>query len=86
MKTMAKLLKDNNINIGRNRLFVFLRLKKVLMRDNQPYQQYVDAGYFKVSEYTYTNSLGQTKTNRQTFVTRKGQLYITKKVKEFRAA
>lgn len=86
MKTMAKLLKDNNIDIGRNRLFEFLRIKKILMRDNQPYQQYVDAGYFKVNEYTYTNSFGQTKTNRQTFVTGKGQLYITKKVKEFWAA
>lgn len=86
MKTMAKLLKDNNINIGRNRLFEFLRMKKILMKDNQPYQQYVDAGYFKVNEYTYTNSLGKTKTNRQTFITGKGQLYITKKVKEFWAA
>lgn len=86
MKTMAKLLKDNNINIGRNRLFEFLRMKKILMKDNQPYQQYVDAGYFKVNEYTYTNSLGKTKTNRQTFITVKGQLYITKKVKEFWAA
>ena len=83
MKTMAKLLKDSNINIGRNRLFEFLRIKKILMKDNQPYQQYIDAGYFKVNEYTYTNSLGQTKTNRQTFITGKGQLYITKKVKEF---
>lgn len=86
MKTMAKLLKDNNIDIGRNRLFEFLRMKKILMKDNQPYQQYVDAGYFKVNEYTYTNSLGKTKINRQTFITGKGQLYITKKVKEFWAA
>lgn len=83
MKTMAKLLKDNNINIGRNRLFEFLRIKKILMKDNQPYQQYVDSGYFKVNEYTYTNPFGQTKTNRQTLVTGKGQLYITKKVKEY---
>ena len=86
MKTMAKLLKDNNIDIGRNRLFEFLRIKKILMKDNQPYQQYVDAGYFKVNEHTYTDFLGQTKTNRQTLVTGKGQLYITKKVKEFWAA
>lgn len=86
MKTMAKLLKDNNINIGRNRLFEFLRIKKILMKDNQPYQQYIDAGYFKVIEHTYTDFLGQTKTNRQTLVTGKGQLYITKKVKEFWAA
>lgn len=86
MKTMAKLLKDNNINIGRNRLFEFLRINKILMKDNQPYQQYVDAGYFKVIEHTYTDFLGQTKTRRQTLVTGKGQLYITKKVKEFWAA
>lgn len=86
MKTMAKLLKDNNIDIGRNRLFEFLRIKKILMKDNQPYQQYVDAGYFKVIEHTYTDFLGQTKTRRQTLVTGKGQLYITKKVKEFWAA
>lgn len=86
MKTMAKLLKDNNIDIGRNRLFEFLRIRKILMKDNQPYQQYVDAGYFKVIEHTYTDFLGQTKTRRQTLVTGKGQLYITKKVKEFWAA
>lgn len=86
MKTMAKLLKDSNIDIGRNRLFEFLRIKKILMKDNQPYQQYVDAGYFKVIEHTYTDFLGQTKTRRQTLVTGKGQLFITKKVKEFWAA
>ena len=86
MKTMAKLLKDSNIDIGRNRLFEFLRIKKILMKDNQPYQQYVDAGYFKVIEHTYTDFLGQTKTRRQTLVTGKGQIYITKKVKEFWAA
>jgi prophage antirepressor-like protein len=83
MKTMAKLLKDKNINIGRNRLFELLRNRKILMSDNQPYQQYVDAGYFKVNEYTFTNRFGQAKTNRQTFVTGKGQLYIAKKVKEY---
>lgn len=55
MKTMAKLLKDNNINIGRNRLFDLLRTHKILMADNQPYQKYIDAGYFKINEYTYIN-------------------------------
>lgn len=83
MKTMAKLLKEKNMNISRNRLFDLLRIKKILMRDNQPYQQYIDAGYFKVNEYTYTTQFGQTKTNRQTLITGKGQLYIYKKVKEF---
>lgn len=83
MKTMAKLLKNKNLDIGRNRLFDFHRVKGILMKDNQPYQQYIDAGYFKVNEYTYTNSFGQTKTNRITLITGKGQMYICKKVKEF---
>ena len=82
MKTMAKLLKDESINIGRNRLFTLLRNHKILMNDNQPYQRYIDAGYFKVNEYTYKNSSGESKTNRQTFVTGKGQLYIVNKVKK----
>lgn len=82
MKTMAKLLKDENINIGRNRLFTFLRNHKILMDDNQPYQRYIDAGYFKVNEYTYKNSSGDPKTKRQTFVTGKGQVYIVNKVKK----
>lgn len=83
MKTMAKLLKDKDIDIGRNRLFEFLRHQQILMNDNQPYQEYVNAGYFKVNEYTYTNTFGQTKTNRQTLITGKGQLYIAKKVREY---
>ena len=33
---------------GRNRLFEFLRNKKVLMHNNQPYQKYIDCGYFRV--------------------------------------
>ncbi len=83
MKTMAKLLKEKNMDIGRNRLFDFLRIKKILIKDNQPYQQYIDAGYFKINEYTYTSPFGLTKTSRQTLITGKGQLYIYKKVKEF---
>ncbi len=51
MNKMAKLLQDEHIDIGCNRLFQWLRQKKILMQDNMPYQQYVDNGYFKVTEF-----------------------------------
>ncbi|WEZ22071.1 Rha family transcriptional regulator [Bacillus subtilis] len=48
--TLAKIL--NIKGLGQNKLFAFLRDKKILMRDNQPYQTYVDRGYFKVKSKT----------------------------------
>lgn len=34
--------------MGRTKLFRFLRDEGVLMHDNEPHQQYIDSGYFKV--------------------------------------
>lgn len=50
MNDMAKLLNGENISIGRNKLFDFLREQKVLMKDNSPYQKYVDNGWFTTTE------------------------------------
>lgn len=83
MGNMAKLLKDEHINIGRNRLFEWLRQKEILMRNNMPYQRYIDGGYFRVRESTYDTPYG-IKTQQTTMVTGKGQIYITEKLrKEF---
>lgn len=38
---------------GRNNLFEFLRSEKVLDRKNQPYQKYIDMGWFNVIEQHY---------------------------------
>lgn len=46
MKQVAKLL--NRKNFGRTRLFRFLREEGLLMAGNEPYQNFVDAGIFKV--------------------------------------
>lgn len=78
---MAKLLKDENINIGRNRLFEWLRKKEILMKNNIPYQRYIDGGYFQVKESTFETPYG-TKTQQTTFVTGKGQIYITEKLRK----
>lgn len=78
---MSKLLKNEKISIGRNRLFEWLRQNGYLMRNNIPYQKYIESGYFTVKEFTFTSPLG-TKTYQKTYITGKGQLFIANKLKE----
>ena len=80
MGKMAKLLKDKDINIGRNRLFLWLRKNNILMSDNVPYQKYIDSGYFQIKESVHTTAFS-TKTQITTYVTGKGQLYIAEKLR-----
>ena len=48
MGEFAKVIKDKDINMGRNKLFQWLRDNKYLMNNNVPYQKYIDNGLFKV--------------------------------------
>lgn len=82
MKGMAKLLKDENITIGRTRLFDWLRNKKILMSDNTPYQNYIERGYFVVKESLIQLKNGNTKTSLTTYITGKGQIYIVNRIKK----
>ena len=70
-----------SLSVGRNKLFEFLREKKVLMSDNVPYQRFCDSGYFVVKEYTIEMG-SYCKNTAQTFVTSKGVDYIRKLLKE----
>lgn len=81
MNAMAKLAKNKNIPIGRNRLFRWLRKNKILMSGNLPYQRYIDRGYFVVKESVFDTG-SMTKTYQQTFVTGKGQQYIISRLKK----
>lgn len=69
---------------GRNRLFKFLRQKKILMSGgsdhNLPYQQYIDRGYFKIKESQVTMG-GEFKNVTTTQITAKGVEYIGKLLK-----
>lgn len=67
-----------NKNIGRNRLFEFLRNSNVLQSNNTPYQKYIDAGYFRVIESKYVTPNGETKISLKTVVFQKGVAYINK--------
>lgn len=77
---MAKLAQDENINIGRNKLFEWLREKKILMSNNNPYQRFVDQGFFQLKEITKSTPYGD-KIFLKTLVTGKGQIYIIQKLK-----
>lgn len=82
----AKLVKKENIKIGRNRLFEWLRNKGYLMQNNNPYQKYIELGYFKVVEVTKNTAYGSS-IYIKTLITGKGQVYLVEKLrKEFGVA
>lgn len=67
--------------IGRNKLFAFLRDKKVLRHNNEPYQRYMDRGYFTVREVIIAKG-DMTVNKTQTLVTAKGIDFIGRLLKE----
>ena len=70
-----------SLGIGRNKLFEFLRHRKLLMRNNLPYQEYLGRGYFEVIEKTIDMGTGVIN-KPQTLVTAKGVDYIGRMLKE----
>lgn len=84
MKTMAKLLEKENqdIHMGRNKLFAWLRKEGYLMSDNTPYERYVKQGIFKLTESEVETKNGN-KLITKTYVTGKGQLYLAKKLAQY---
>ena len=73
MKEMASLLCDNGIDIGRTRLFEFLKWKGIFLKTKPiPYQSYITKNYFKVKEVPTWNG-GLT---LKTYVTGTGQQLI----------
>lgn len=81
MQAVAKVI---NMGMGRNKLFEFLRNNKVLMQNNQPYQSYVDMGWFRIIESKYTKPNGDICINLKTVVFQKGVDGIRKLIKQRR--
>ena len=79
MKEVAKVLGIKGM--GRNKMFKFLRDRKILDRNNMPYQEYVDRGYFRVIEQRYNTNNGDIKITFTTLVYNKGIEYIRKLLK-----
>lgn len=78
MRTVATVL---NCGLGRNRIFEVLRDKKILDRKNIPYQQYIDKGYFRTIESTYSKPDGTKCINIKTVIFQKGLDFIRKTLK-----
>lgn len=81
---LAKLLTQNGISIGQNRLFAWLRdngyLGKKGAHYNEPTQYAVERGWFEVVERTMQNPDGSVRITRTTKVTGKGQVYFINKL------
>lgn len=80
---LAKLLKQNGVDIGQNRLFRWLRDEKYLIkfgeRRNMPTQRAMDLGLFEIKETPRTLSSGEIHVDRTSKVTGKGQTYFINK-------
>lgn len=70
-KTLAK----QGVKMGRNTLFRWLRDNKYLMRNNIPYQTYINRNYFQVIEGIKNGHL-----YLKTLITGKGQIALLKKL------
>ena len=78
---LAKLLKQNGINIGQNRLFEWLRNNGYLIKRqgsdyNMPTQRAMELGLFEIKETTITHSDGHIHVSKTPKVTGKGQVYF----------
>lgn len=77
---LAKMLKQNGVNIGQNRLFSWLRengyLGKTGSNRNVPTQRSMEQGLFRIKETAVTHSDGHVTINRTPKVTGKGQRYF----------
>lgn len=81
---LAKLLKQNGVEIGQHRLFRWLRENGYLIRRNgsdfnMPTQKSMDLGLFTVKETAITHSDGTVTVSKTTKVTGKGQQYFIQK-------
>lgn len=81
---LAKLLKQNGVEIGQNRLFAWMRQNGYLISRkgtdyNMPTQKSMNLGLFKIKETSIQHSDGHVTVNKTPKVTGKGQQYFINK-------
>lgn len=83
VRDMAKVLHQNGINIGQNRMFGWLREHGYLIKSgsdkNMPTQRAMEMKLFSIKEGTYIDSNGNNITTKTPKVTGKGQIYFVNK-------
>lgn len=78
---LAKLLKQNGIDMGQNRLFAWMREKGYLISRkgtdyNMPTQRSMERGLFEIKESTVSHADGHTSISKTPKITGKGQIYF----------
>lgn len=80
---LAKILQQNGINIGQNRLFAWMREHGYLCSKgqyyNQPTQKAMQLGLFEIKQTTINKPDGSVLVSTTTKVTGKGQIYFVNK-------
>lgn len=81
---LAKIIKQNGIDIGQNRLFTWMRNKGYLISRkgtdyNMPTQRAIEMKLFKIKETVIAHSDGSTRISKTVKVTGKGQQYFINK-------
>lgn len=80
---LAKMMRQNGVDVGQNRLFAMLRedgyLGNVGQNRNVPTQRAMDLGLFRIKETAVTHSDGHVTISRTPKVTGKGQQYFVKR-------
>ncbi len=81
IREMAKLIKQNGIDMGERRLFIWLRengylIKKIGTDYNMPTQKSMDLGLFEIKESPVLHSSGEIEISKTPKVTGKGQQYF----------
>lgn len=81
---LAKLIKQNGVDMGQNRLFDWMRVNGFLISRrgesyNMPTQKSMDLGLFEIKERTTVNPDGSIRINKTPKVTGKGQIYFINK-------
>ena len=80
---LAKILKQNGVNIGQNRLFEWFRQNGFLIKSgsskNMPTQKAAEMGLFEVKVSTVNKPDGSIRETKTTKVTGKGQVYFVNK-------
>lgn len=82
---LAKIIKQNGVDMGQNRLFAWMRDNGYLIRRNgtdynMPTQRAMELGLFEVKISTITNPDGSIRETKTTKVTGKGQIYFVNKL------
>lgn len=79
VRDMAKILRQNGVDLGEKRFYAWLRKNGYLTQDNSPTQRASDLGLFKMHERTISSPDGEIRIRKTTKVTGKGQRYFIKK-------